>query len=346
MLTYDALDRLTSVTREVGGVPVSTEVYAFNGLGALSVNAGVAMDHQRPRLDGGGLADSAVPATLGGQPVTLDVAGRITSLRGVSLAYSGRGYLIQATPPVPGITTHILVDSEMRRVLKASADGTVVERYSYEGMDRVATLDAFGGVVESTLFEGIDHPVRTKRGASTVYFELDLASNVRRLRAAGGADLGGYRFSAFGSELEDTASGMFVQSFRWKGRPRDMLGASLETYDMRAREWVPEMGGFGSVDELAFWDARTTLWGWPGMSPNYRSDPIGRGAEQCTKCPDNFPSCNPCNGGKAMCERRCDSEANEVYKECIGKGALPFFCESVKLGFATECKTRQCSNCK
>lgn len=293
-MTYDALDRLTSVTREVGGVPVSTEVYAFNGLGALSVNAGVAMDHQRPRLDGGGLADSAVPASLGGQPVTLDVAGRITSLRGVSLAYSGRGYLIQATPPVPGITTHILVDAEMRRVLKASADGTAVARYAYEGMDRVATLDAFGGVVESTLFEGIDHPVRTKRGASTVYFELDLASNVRRLRAAGGADLGGYRFSAFGRELEDTASGMFGQAFRWKGRPRDVLGASLETYDMRARQWVPELGGFSSVDEYSMQDFKSALWGWPRQSPIRFSDPTGQG-------PLDFASCLLHGGGWSQC---------------------------------------------
>ncbi|MEZ4262454.1 MAG: hypothetical protein R3B36_25450 [Polyangiaceae bacterium] len=333
VMTYDALDRLTSVTREVGGVPVSSEVYAFNGLGALSVNAGVAMDHQRPRLDGGGLADSAVPATLGGQPVTLDAAGRITSLRGVSLAYSGRGYLIQATPPVPGITTHILVDSEMRRVLKASADGTAVARYAYEGMDRVATLDAFGGVVESTLFEGIDHPVRTKRGATTVYFELDLASNVRRLRAAGGTDLGGYRFSAFGSELEDTASVSFDQDLRWKGRPRDVLGASLETYDMRAREWVPELGGFGSVDELAFWDARTTLWGWPGMSAVRLRDPSGRWDPN--KCQADCDSKQEIRVEECRLEyrdtsgdayRECVAASNKKHRECIEYCNKPPIC--------------------
>ncbi|MCA9639422.1 MAG: hypothetical protein KC492_01980, partial [Myxococcales bacterium] len=133
-----------------------------------------------------------------------------------------------------------------------------------------------------------DHPVRTKRGATTVYFELDLASNVRRLRATGGADLGGYRFSAFGSELEDTASGMFVQAFRWKGRPRDVLGASLETYDMRAREWVPEAAVFVAVDEYAFHARETTLWGWPGQSAIRFRDPYGRGF--CDRFPW-FPGC-------------------------------------------------------
>jgi hypothetical protein len=70
-----ALDRLTSVTREVGGAPVAVETYAFNSLGALKTHAGAPVDDQRPRLDGGGLTDSAVPATAGGEPVALDAAG-------------------------------------------------------------------------------------------------------------------------------------------------------------------------------------------------------------------------------------------------------------------------------
>lgn len=40
--------------------------YAYNALGALRVNAGVTLDHERPRLGGGGgVAPAAVPATLG-----------------------------------------------------------------------------------------------------------------------------------------------------------------------------------------------------------------------------------------------------------------------------------------
>ena len=45
----------------------------------------------------------------------------------------------------------------MRRVLKASADGAEVERYAYEGANRVAVIDRFGTVTESTLFDGVDH---------------------------------------------------------------------------------------------------------------------------------------------------------------------------------------------
>ncbi|MCA9644094.1 MAG: hypothetical protein KC492_25550, partial [Myxococcales bacterium] len=179
--------------------------------------------------------------------------------------------------------------------------------------------------VESTLFEGIDHPVRTKRGATTVYFELDLASNVRRLRAAGGADLGGYRYSAFGRELEDTASVSFDQDLRWKGRPRDVLGASLETYDMRAREWVPEMGGFGSVDELAFWDVRTTLWGWPAQSTLRFADPFGRGESGGGGSTDDWSSPLPCPEPSAKCTCFCKNGGPFRASSCA-KCSDPGYC--------------------
>ena len=79
-------DTIKKLTRSEGGAVVDVEDYDYNALGALKLNAGVALDHQRPRLDGAGLADAAVPATLGGQPVVLDTGGRITSLKGTTRA--------------------------------------------------------------------------------------------------------------------------------------------------------------------------------------------------------------------------------------------------------------------
>ena len=49
---------------------------------------------------------------------------------------------------------------------------------------------------------------------------------------------------------------------------------------MRARVWLPEVGVFSAIDELAFHSSRTTLWGWPGQSPVRWSDPSGR----CPAC--------------------------------------------------------------
>lgn len=64
-------------------------------------------------------------------------------------------------------------------------------------------------------------------------------------------------------------------SLRWKGRPLQHFGGT-EVYDMRARQWVPEMGSFLSIDELAYHDPKSTLWGWPGQNPIRYVDPSGR----------------------------------------------------------------------
>ena len=50
---------------------------------------------------------------------------------------------------------------------------------------------------------------------------------------------------------------------------------NTEVYDMRARQWAPELGTFLSVDEYAFHDARGTLWSWPHQNPIRYSDPSG-----------------------------------------------------------------------
>jgi len=157
---------------------------------------------------------------------------------------------------------------------------SVQEYYLYEGLDRIATTGPNvgvtpGAVKESYLFDGIDHPLRITIPATstTAYYELDLAGNVRGLRASGGASLGGYRYSAFGVTLEDTTS--ITQPLRWKSRWWSPVAGG--TYDVRARQWSPELGVFLSVDEFQYQDAKSTLWGWPNQNPITFSDPDGQG---------------------------------------------------------------------
>jgi RHS repeat-associated protein len=257
----------------------AAENYDFNALGALSLHAGVAVDHQRPRLDGAGLADAAVPASLGGQAVALDAGGRVTSLRGTTLTWNTRGQLREAAPPIPAAPEQYGIDAEMRRFARISGAGT--ELYVHEGSDRIAVLDGGGVAKELYLFAGVDHPLRVRLVAtSTVaYYELDIAGNVRALRAPGGASLGGYRYSAFGQTLEDTTT--VTQPLRWKGMWRFDLGGSVELYDARARMWSPRLGTFLSIDEFWAHDPKSTLWGWPGQNPIAQRDPSGRCGVAC-----------------------------------------------------------------
>jgi len=179
------------------------------------------------------------------------------------------------------------------------------------------------------LFDGIDHPRRIRQGATTAYYELDLAFNVRRLRASGGVDLGGYRYSAFGQTKSETAT--VAQPLRWKGRWASPIAGG--TYDVRARQWAPDAGVFLAVDEYRFHDARSTLWGWPRMNPVRWSDPSGHQGEGCMQCPPENPNCacpGPgcvfCEGGTKACEDRCFDFAESFLQFCLKSGTPPTLC--------------------
>lgn len=151
--------------------------------------------------------------------------------------------------------------------------------------------------------------------STTAYYEVDLAGNVRGLRASGGASLGGYRYSAFGQTLEDTTS--ITQPLRWKGRWWSPVAGG--TYDVRARQWSPELGVFLSVDEFDFHEDKTTLWGWPNQNPTRFSDPQGRGffctilfgSPFCFYFPDPPPSPGGCKKPKPL-----PNEENEPNRVC------------------------------
>jgi RHS repeat-associated protein len=273
VLEYDALDRRKKGKRYLpdGVTQVGVEDYAFNALGALKVNAGVTLDDQRPKLAGGGTADAAVPNTLGGMPVTLNAGGFVTSMRGTSFTYDSLGNVTTAQDPIPAALEKYWIDSTGRRYRK---DTTSTEFYVFEGLDRIAVTQPDAVTPKETyLFDGIDHPLRIKIAASstTAYYELDLAGNVRGLRASGGADLGGYRYTAFGETVEDTTT--ITQPLRWKGRWFSPVAGGI--YDVRARQWSPEIGAFLTVDEYTYLRPESTLWSWPRQSPTRFADPSG-----------------------------------------------------------------------
>jgi RHS repeat-associated protein len=158
--------------------------------------------------------------------------------------------------------------------------GSDVEFNIYEGLDRIAVMNNSGQPTTTWLFDGIDHPLRIHIPATstTAYYELDLAGNVRALRASGGADLGGYRYSAFGKTVEDTATVNLDQQLRWKGRWFSTAAGGV--YDVRARQWSPEMGAFLAVDDVRHIDARTGPWSWPRENPARYRDPSGHLLEE------------------------------------------------------------------
>jgi RHS repeat-associated protein len=215
--------------------------------------------------------------------VALNAGGFVTSMHATSLSWSTRGQLREVQEPVPAELEHYGYDADLRRTSRHR--GTTTEFYVHEGPNRIAVISpgagagvGVGALVQGFLFDGIDHPLRVRipgvggPAGTTAYYEVDLAGNVRALRASGGASLGTYRYSAFGRTLEDTSS--VVQPLRWKGMWHLEVGGT-ELYDARARVWSPALGSFLAVDEFVFVDRTNTLWAWPNQNPIRFSDPSG-----------------------------------------------------------------------
>src|SRR5271154_6026561 len=173
--TYDALNRLTSVTRSVSGAVEHTESYTYNAIGALHTTydpiagAAVTMDDQRPVLSGTGTSDAAIHKTLAGQPVTLDGGGRVTSINGATLAYRFDSLLASAEGPSGAgtVTESFNYDAYSRLVERSTVQTSPAmspgEFYRYDGLTLIATPDASGKLQDAYLYDGIDHPLRLAR---------------------------------------------------------------------------------------------------------------------------------------------------------------------------------------
>jgi RHS repeat-associated protein len=284
-VSYDDLDRVSSVTCDDG----SSESYAYNALGALSLNADVTLDAQRPRLDGQGTAAAGLPATLAGQQVITDPVGRISGLAGETFTWNHLGRVSTGT----GGFGEVGYDSSQQRIFQRA------EAFAYEGPNVVAVANNGGTILTQYGYDGIDHPLWMYNAQYThewiYWYELDTLGNVRRLRNGptpqgpyGGppADLGGYKYTAFGKLLPEDAGTPYPklgltpidQPLRWQGRWYYPTAGGL--YDFRNRIWSPELGAFLSPDDFGYLTPTGTLWSWPGQNPMANRDPFGLGLSE------------------------------------------------------------------
>ncbi|MFZ5896860.1 MAG: RHS repeat-associated core domain-containing protein [Myxococcota bacterium] len=313
-ITYDALDRVTEVRRYVpanASVPAYIETYAYNALGGFSIYDGTIMDDKRPRLDGGGVASAGIPATLGGQGVALDAAGRVTSLNGESFKYFKYQHLLQsisdrelytydaagrllqthsgapsgALPTTEQIFLYNGVDDSIAAIVNSTVHPPTSTRCGSDGSCASPVEDPpYAFMRFRFIYDDIDHPLAFTEGTTQVnYFELDAIGNVRRLHshhqppADIGRDLGGYSYTAFGKTIAQGDPGgvappSISQPFQWQGRR--LISPNL--YDFRARVWSPDLGAFLQPDEYVFLKGTGTLWSWPGQNPYKYRDPSGR----------------------------------------------------------------------
>ncbi len=145
---------------------------------------------------------------------------------------------------------------EFEREVGSGVTGQV---FTYDGANRTGAHQYNGSAWLTHgywLYDGMDHPLEhVDETGARQYYEVDLVGNVRRLVAAGGADLGGYRYTAFGETyVADSGTpaptGAASLPVRWKGRWLEYSTGGIDFYDMRARWWVPQLGVFVTHDSF------------------------------------------------------------------------------------------------
>jgi RHS repeat-associated protein len=188
---YDAVNRLTSVTRSVGGSVEHVETYSYNALGALHTGfdvtamAEVTYDDKRATLSGSGTADSAIPNSLEGQPVTRDSLGEVTAFAGSTLTFNTAHRVVSAQANDGSVSETYRYDPSLRRNylahtetnaannvqelymydrpgsnLLSAVDPSGTTAYSEDPGNIIATLNTSGVIQNSYLFAGVDQPLR------------------------------------------------------------------------------------------------------------------------------------------------------------------------------------------
>jgi RHS repeat-associated protein len=164
---------------------------------------------------------------------------------------------------------------------------------------------------------------------NALYYELDLAGNVRRLMGPGGVDEGGYRYTAFGETYLTDAdftppTGAAALPLRWKGAwlmysANPGTANEVDLYDMRARWWCPQAGVFVQVDDFDHQDGSSTLWAWPGQNSLRWSDPSGHFAT-VTTCGNNVNVVIPIHfGGNAASAKNIQKIKHQIEQMWTGQ---------------------------
>ena len=165
--------------------PTTTETYAYNALGALSVHAGTAVDHERPRLDAQGTAPAGIPASHNSLPITLNDGGRVTQLNDALLTYNKRGNLVTAVQP--GTSQTYSYDTQGRLIAEQSVP-TFARYFQYLGPHISAVLGEGSGfpvaLLQGFVYDDLDHPLLFLENTASYSYEVDIIGNVRRLRTS------------------------------------------------------------------------------------------------------------------------------------------------------------------
>ncbi len=256
--TYDDLGRLLEVSAN-GGV-VEQYMYGGNGWRTWEYNSlrGItdrtfSYDAEDRILTAG---DTTYAYDADGYLQTKTTAGGVTTY-----TYDTRGALRSVSLP-DGRLIEYTIDPLGRRVAK-SVDGTVEEKYLWQGMTRLlAVYDGNDTLLYRFQYAGGRMPVSVETDGATYYLHYDHLGSLLALTNTDGDVLKRVTYDSFGNIIKDTKT-----SFSILGFAGGLYDTDTGLIRFGYRDYDPETGRWTSKDPISFDGGDANLYAYCGGDP-------------------------------------------------------------------------------
>ncbi len=264
--TYDDLGRLLEVSAN-GGV-VEQYMYGGNGWRTWEYNSlrGItdrtfSYDAEDRILTAG---DTTYAYDADGYLQTKTTAGGVTTY-----TYDTRGALRSVSLP-DGRLIEYTIDPLGRRVAK-SVDGTVEEKYLWQGMTRLlAVYDGNDTLLYRFQYAGGRMPVSVETDGATYYLHYDHLGSLLALTNTDGDVLKRVTYDSFGNIIKDTKT-----SFSILGFAGGLYDTDTGLIRFGYRDYDPETGRWTSKDPISFDGGDANLYAYCGGDPVNLVDALG-----------------------------------------------------------------------
>jgi RHS repeat-associated protein len=260
---YDAASRMTSLKYKLGATTLGDLQYIYDAAGNRVQAAGSWARTGLPQPVAAAIHNATNQQVMfGGQTLTYDLNGNLTSDGTTTYAWDSRNRLSSFTGPVMGT---FIYDAAGRRSRK-TVNGVATD-FLYDGLN---TVQEQSGSTINTLTTGlaIDEYFRRGDGTSNTFFLSDALGSTLAISDGSGTIMTTYAYEPFGAT---TITGVPTSSpYDFTGREGDL--STLKYF--RARYYHPTLQRFISEDPIGL-QGGVNLFAYVENRPVFARDPLG-----------------------------------------------------------------------
>ncbi len=260
---YDLASRLTSLTYTLGATALGDLQYAYDAAGNRTRVAGSWARTGLPQPLAATYNANNQQLTFGGQPLTYDLNGNLTSDGTSTYTWTARNQLAMISGPMPA---SFVYDGAGRRMRK-TINGTITD-VLYDGLNAIQEVSS---ATAAGLLTGLgidEYFVRSDTSGVSVLLSDALGSTVALTDPAGAVQTQ-HTYEPFGAT--STTGAASANPFQYTGRENDGTGL----YYYRARYYHPGLQRFVSQDPFTVLGGDVNYYLYAANNPTNLGDPTG-----------------------------------------------------------------------